>query len=197
MVRRSNAERTEKARADILSAARILFGQNGFSATSTPMIAEAAGVSRGALYHHFADKTEMFRAVAEAEFRRIEASIDTDTDAVNDPLERLIEGGDNFISAMLEPIARRILLVEGPAVLGSEEMRQLDNRTTEQSLREGILAAQSAGRLPRDLSAEAMTSLMSGAFDRAVIDGHSDDEDDRQALREVIRALWFGLSRIA
>ncbi|MEM1036657.1 MAG: TetR/AcrR family transcriptional regulator [Pseudomonadota bacterium] len=194
---RSNTVRTRESRRRLLKAGRALFGEHGFVATSTPMIAEAAGVSRGALYHHFEDKAALFAAVVKAEYEHLEKEIDRNILETTDPLEVLIEGGDNFISAASDPITQRILFLEGPTVLTSEGMLTLDSQTTTKSLLEGIEAAQAAGRLPDDIPSRALASMMSGAYDRAVADGMGACEEERLSIRQAIRCVWFGLSKLA
>ncbi|MEM7663773.1 MAG: TetR/AcrR family transcriptional regulator [Pseudomonadota bacterium] len=194
---RTNEERTAESRRKLIEVGRKLFGEYGFAGTSTPMIAQAAGVSRGSLYHHFEDKADLFHAVVEAEYERLEAAIDEMITHVSDPLEILIEGGEGFIAAASDPISQRILFVDGPSVVGGGMLLSVDNETTTSSLRLGIEAAQTAGRLPKDLPAAALTSMMSGAYDRAVLDGFGRDEPSRLAIRHAIRSLWYGLSKLA
>jgi len=193
---RTNAERASASRATLIEVGRRLFGQHGFAATSTPMIAEAAGVSRGALYHHFKDKADLFAAVVEAEFARLAEAINAAATEASDPLEKLIEGGENFITAASDPVSQKLLFIDGPAVLGNGMLHAVDTDTTTNTLLIGIEEAQAAGRLPRDLPAAALTSMMSGAYDRAVIDGFGADEAGRLAIRHAIRSLWEGLSKL-
>src|SRR5688572_2283235 len=92
MISTPNPERTARTRAALVQAARAAFATNGFTATSTPRIAEDAGVSRGALYHHFADKAELFRAVVEHEQAAVATAIEQATSTVDDPLLALRTG---------------------------------------------------------------------------------------------------------
>ncbi len=192
----TNAQRSLESRRALIDAGRALFGEHGYADTSTPAIAAAAGVSRGALYHHFADKQALFQAVVQDAYESIEAEIENSAFDAGDPLEALIEGGEAFISTMSDPLLRRILLVDGPAVLGGEAMLSMDNDITTNSLQEGIEAAQELGRLPADIPADALTSMMSGAYDRAVLDGFGASEERQLAIRQAIRSLWFGLSKL-
>lgn len=192
----SNQERTATARTTLIDAARKLFGANGYANTTTLMIAEATGLTRGALYHHFNGKLGLFEAVIEAEFVRINVQIDDHAQETTDPLEALIEGGDAFISAMSDPVSQRLILIDAPIVLSRQRLLDLDNETTTLGLKDGIEAAQAAKRLP-DLPSAALTSLMSGAYDRAVLDGLGENEASQQDAREAIRTIWFGLSKLA
>lgn len=194
---RTNSDRTRECRDKLLKAGRALFGKLGYAATSTPMIATEAGVSRGAIYHHFKDKEALFKAVIEAEYQRLEEAIDRNTTNVSDPLEALIEGGDNYISAASDPVSQRILFIDGPVIVSGSELLSIDNQTTTNSLLQGIEVAQAAGRLPPDVSSGALASMMSGAYDRAVLDGFGVDDAERLSIRQAIRSLWFGLSKLA
>ena len=124
---RTNEERSVASRCNLIEAGRRLFGEHGYAATSTPMIAEAAGASRGALYHHFADKAALFAAVVEAEYERLEAEIERTSRETTDPLEALIEGGESFMTAASDPATQRILFIDGPAVVGIELLHSADS----------------------------------------------------------------------
>lgn len=92
MQSRTNAERRDATREALLAAARALFAEKGYAATGTPEIVAAARVTRGALYHHFADKADLFRAVVEAEHRRVAAEVEVVTAEGLAPLDALAAG---------------------------------------------------------------------------------------------------------
>ncbi len=120
------AARAESTRAAILDAARGLFMDKGYFDTSTEEIVAAAGVgTRGALYHHFADKRGLFAAVFEMlEIEIVASAAAPDTGA--GALERLRQGLLNFLAAARDPRVQRILLIDGPAVLGWQQWRALE-----------------------------------------------------------------------
>ena len=129
-VRKSQAERREETRRLLVSAARQLFAEKGYAGAGTPEIVTAAGVTRGALYHHFADKLALFRAVVEEEHLLVAMSINAasgDDDEVG-PVKALVAGSDAFIKAMQDPGRRRIMLVDAPAVLGRDVVDAIDAR---------------------------------------------------------------------
>ncbi|WP_458761220.1 TetR/AcrR family transcriptional regulator [Afipia sp. TerB] len=166
---RSNRERTEKTRTALLEAARGLFVEKGYADTSTPEIVAAAGITRGALYHHFEDKRALFRAVVADEAKAVAQAIERDTPAHLAPVDALIAGSEAYLEAMRVPGRTRLLLIEGPSVLGLAEMKSLDEEHAARTLREGLAAA--LGRKPA-ISAEqltALTDLLSAAFDRAAL----------------------------
>jgi AcrR family transcriptional regulator len=189
--RRSNKERSEATRAELIVAARKLFIEKGYAETGTPEIVTAAGLTRGALYHHFEDKRALFHAVAEAEAKAVADEIER---AAPDDLparEALIRGGEAFLTAMGLPGRTRLLLLDGPAVLGRAGMDEIDGRHGTRSLRAGIALAVRAGDLPRDLPVDAATQLLSSAFDRAAlaIENGASADDYRKALCALIDGL--------
>src|SRR6187402_20746 len=98
--RRSNRDRTEATRRDLIAAARKLFTEKSYAETSTPEIVAAAGVTRGALYHHFEDKQALFRAVVEQEAELVAAEIERAAPEGLPPRQALVKGGEAFIEAM-------------------------------------------------------------------------------------------------
>ena len=188
--RRSNRERTETTRRDLIAAARKLFTEKSYAETSTPEIVAAAGVTRGALYHHFEDKQALFRAVVEHEAELVAAEIERAAPDTLPARKALITGGEAFIKAMATPGRTRLLLLDGPAVLGRAEMDAIDARHGARTLRAGIAFAMRDGVMKR-LSLDAATALVSSAFDRAAlaIDAGAPAEDYRKALAALIEGL--------
>jgi AcrR family transcriptional regulator len=123
--RRSQAERTAATRALLLEAARKLFSTRGFSEVSTQSIVEAAGVTRGALYHQFADKVELFAAVYEVVEAEIVGQIGEGIAeaAPADQLEAMKVGARLFLDLCSAPDVQRITLIDAPAVLGWQRWR--------------------------------------------------------------------------
>jgi AcrR family transcriptional regulator len=122
--RRTQAERSATTRAALLAAARQLFAERGFAATGRDDIAEAAGVTRGALYHHFANKEDVLRAVViDMEHDLIER-IGAATPSTPG-LEQLRTGALAYLDACTDPTIRRVTLLEAPAVLGWAECREI------------------------------------------------------------------------
>ena len=164
---RSNKERTEATRLALIEAARRLFVEKGYAETATPDIVAEAGVTRGALYHHFEDKKALFRAVAAREAEAVAARIETVSVPAGTPREALLLGASAYFDAMAEPGRTRLLLLEAPAVLGFDGAAAIDRDNAEDTLRAGLAALLGAdagtGRLA------ALTGLLSAAFDRAAI----------------------------
>ena len=167
--RRSNRERSDTTRAAIIDAARGLFVTRGYADTSTPDIVAAAGLTRGALYHHFEDKKALFRAVAEREAISVATSIEQATSRDLSAREALMVGARAYFGAMREPGRIRLLLLDGPAVLGKREMMAIDAANAQRTLEEGIAEAMAPVTVSTD-RLSAMASLLSAAFDRAALD---------------------------
>jgi AcrR family transcriptional regulator len=167
--RRSNVERTETTRAALLAAGRRLFVEKGYAGTGTPELVAAAGVTRGALYHHFADKSALFQAVVEAESVSVAEAVEKAAPVGLSPLQALTMGGEAFLDAMLVPGRTRLLLVDGPAVLGRAEMDRIDEELgAARTLREGLAAAMRARAIAR-LPVEPLAAHLAAAFDRAAL----------------------------
>jgi len=187
VIESKNAVRSERTRAALIAAALDLFATGGYAATSTPDIVRVANVSRGALYHHFPDKLNLFRAVVEAEQATVAREVNRASQEVDDPVAAIRLGGEAFLEAMRDPGRRRILLIDGPAVLGVAAMRKIDARHAGRTLVEGVQAAISAGRM-RPLPSLALADLLNAAFDR-VAEAEDEGGEYRAALWGLIEGL--------
>jgi AcrR family transcriptional regulator len=164
--RRTQAERREETRAALLAAARELFVEKGFAETGTPELVSKAGVTRGALYHHFEDKTDLFRALAVEEARAISAIIEERTQGSEDPEEAMVAGSNAYFDAMAIPGRAKILLSDAPSILGFSEADALTRPEGEKSLKDGLRhAIPSLGEADLD----ALTSVLAAAFNRAAL----------------------------
>jgi len=188
--RRSNPQRSAEMRARLLAAARRLFAEKGYAGTSTPEIVAAADATRGALYHHFSDKQALFRAVVEDEAAAVAADIEADSAGLQSARDALLAGAKAYLAAMQAPGRTRLLLVEGPSVLGRDEMDVLDAQHAARTLRDGLAAAAASGEIDQ-FPQEALALLLSALFDRAALaikGGH-----DHADLLRVIEAILKGL----
>jgi AcrR family transcriptional regulator len=160
--RRTQKDRSDTMRATLIRTGRKLFIENGFSATGTPEIVATAGVTRGALYHHFADKEALFAAVIRAEAEAVATEIESVGFEDLSPVQALIRGGEAFLAAMRVPGRARLMLVEAPAALAPETLAEIDAATGGQTLVVGLAAAgvKDAGPL---------AALLSAAYDRAAL----------------------------
>jgi len=120
--RRTQAERSAATRDALVTAGRALFGARGYADVGTEEVVRAAGVSRGALYHHFADKAELFAAVLESVEEMTNARVVAAVMAAgpDDPITAMQRGTAAFLDICAEPEMARIMLIDAPAVLGAQ-----------------------------------------------------------------------------
>ncbi|EJZ18191.1 TetR/AcrR family transcriptional regulator [Rhizobium sp. Pop5] len=190
---RSNRERTEQTRQALIDAGRRIFVDKGYAETATPEIVAAAGVTRGALYHHFEDKKALFQAVIECEAQEVARAIEASSAPEEGPRAALMAGASAYFTAMRKPGRTRLLLMEAPAVLGSPAAAAVDAENAEASLRAGLAAlVPEAGAL-----LDPLTSLLSAAFDRAAIaiEGGGERRDYEQAILALLDGLADHLRR--
>src|SRR4051794_21566406 len=122
---RPNAERSESTRGALVAAGRKLFGKHGYAAVSTEQIVKSAKVTRGALYHHFEDKKDLFRAVYEEVERDTVLLVAKKVEGQTDMWTFAIDGSKAFLDICLDPVFQRIVIVDAPAVLGTVEYREI------------------------------------------------------------------------
>ncbi|WP_341705058.1 helix-turn-helix domain-containing protein, partial [Ferrovibrio sp.] len=139
--RQSKAEKHAATRAALLATARALFAARGYAGTGTEDVVAAAGVTRGALYYHFADKRALFEAVVETVAQDVLAAIEAAAGQAASPVDALVRGTGAFLDACLEPGTRQIYLIDAPSVIGWPRWREIDARHGGRSLRAGIDAA--------------------------------------------------------
>ena len=182
--RETEARATREA---LIDAALELFTERGYAEVGTEEIVARAKVTRGALYHHFEDKRDLFRAV----FERVEADlmerIAAKMGGAEDPWDLMITGMRSFLDACEEPAVKHISLIDAPAVLGWEEWREIDNRHGLGLTRAALEGAVAAGAI-RPIAVEPMSHLFVAAFSEAAfVIAHA--ERPRKARAEVEEAL--------
>lgn len=144
--RRTQAERSDATTNQLVAAARDLFGRNGYAATSIVTIAAAAGMTKGAAYHHFADKAALFRAVFVVEQQWMVGELEQAAAAAPDSWTALVNGCTTFLERSLEPRFRRIVMLDGPAVLGWETVRHIESEHVLAVLTNGLALAAAEGK---------------------------------------------------
>jgi AcrR family transcriptional regulator len=160
------AERAAETREALLSAARALFGQRGFAAVGTEEIVRTARLTRGALYHHFEGKEDLFRAVYEAVEAELVQQVAAIALATENPLEALRAGARAFLDACEDPAVRQITLIDAPAVLGWEQWREIGTRYGLGLVQSTLEAAMEAGLTPRQ-PVRPLAHLLLGSIDEA------------------------------
>jgi AcrR family transcriptional regulator len=166
---RTQAERREATRAALLDAAEQLFAARGYAGVGTEEIVQRAGVTRGALYHHFRDKEALFRAVYERVEQELTERIVSDIPLGSDePVEVLRKGAAMFLDACLEPRVQRIALLDAPAVLGWNAWREIGARYGLGLIQEALQAALDAGAIPPQ-PVRPLAHVLLGALDEAAM----------------------------
>jgi AcrR family transcriptional regulator len=190
----SQADRRAATVGTILAEARRLFTERGFEATSIDDIAEAAGVAKGAVYHHFASKEAVFQRVLEDMQAQIAASVPAEAAAPRDLVEQIAAATLRYLLTASEPAFKRVLLIDGPAVIGWRRWREIDDRFFGAGARLAMkwLLGPEAG----DPEVDAMTHLMMGAVMEAALVCATAD-DPTQAARELSSALGRMLGGLA
>jgi AcrR family transcriptional regulator len=174
--RTARADRSDATRAALVEAARELFAAHGYAAVATEEIVRAAGVTRGALYHHFAGKRELFEAVYEdVERRLVERIAASAMSAAHDPLSALEAGAQAFLDACEDPAVQRVALLDAPSVLGWERWREIGLRYGFGLVQATVKEAMDAGLIDRQ-PVSTLSHLLLGAIDEgAMLIARADD----------------------
>ncbi|WP_238420799.1 TetR/AcrR family transcriptional regulator [Gordonia sp. 'Campus'] len=188
---RASAEAAAETARTILATATRQFAERGFTAVSLDDVAESAGVTRGAVYHHYRNKKALFAAVAEEQQNDVGSAVVAAAEQAGaDAAAQLVAGSHAFVDAITRGPAARILLIDGPSVIGWEEWRRLDETNSVVHLREAIAAI----GIDDDL-VDALTAQLSGAMNEAALwlARHPDDATARErthrALDRVLAAI--------
>ncbi|MFE3456139.1 TetR/AcrR family transcriptional regulator [Nocardiopsis aegyptia] len=192
--RRSQRERTRATTGALVAAARGLFVDDGFSATSLDAICAEAGVTRGAFYHHFKNKEHIFREVYAADQKKLAVIIQRAFRAEPDPWDGMAAGCRAMLEASLEPAVRRITLVEAPGALDWSTMRGIQAGCKER-IRGGLAIAIKAGCIP-DRPLGPLTSLLYGGIGEIALD-LADAADQCAALEDALAELDLVLAGVA
>ncbi len=186
-----NAERASATRARLIAVARQLFGTLGYAATSTETVLQQAGVARGAMYHHFADKAALFEAVCRTISEEIAPEVQQAANAQRDPLDALVHGSIRWIDCCSAPEARQILMIDAPTVLGWARWQALDDRLSQAALAEGMRAAIAAGALRFDCGFDLALAMMNGALNALALRVNAPGAAvAAREWRRAVRALW-------
>ena len=192
--RRTQDERSRQTTGQLLAAARELFAADGYAATSLDAIAEAAGVTKGAVYHHFESKRAIFRAVYAAEQKRLARLAAAAAERKRDPLDAFYEGCRAFLEVSLDPGVQRITLLDAPGALGWETMREIESDSLRMT-QNGIEIAMKSGRLPKGPSGPLAHMLFGALCEAAMKIARAENPkaETRVTLRQ-LRALLDGLA---
>jgi AcrR family transcriptional regulator len=195
-VARTQTERSAATQAALVAAARRLWGARGYADVGTPEIAEAAGVTRGAMYHQYADKAALFVAVLETVeteiLERLATMVASERPA--GPVDALYAAVDAWLEIADEPEVRQLVLLDAPSVLGWSAFREISQRYALGMTEQLLQAAIDAGEL-RPQPVRQLATVMIGAMDEAAmsIAGADDPEREKRDVRAVLHNLISGL----
>jgi AcrR family transcriptional regulator len=188
--KRTQEERSEATRAALIAAARRLFAESGYAAVGTEEIVRAAGVTRGALYHHFEGKRELLEAAYEQIEAELTEKIATAALGGDDPMAALHAGAAMFLDACMEPEVQRIVLLDAPAALGWERWREIAADHGLGLIEAALSAAMEAGALAKQ-PVKPLAHVLMGALDEAALVMAL--SDDPEATRAEVGATLDGL----
>jgi len=177
----------------LLDCAAAAFEDQGYAAASLEDIAGAARLTKGAVYHHFRSKQDLFRAVFDEEWAELATSLLTAAGQITDPWQRLLSGIRMFLDACLDPRFRRIALEEAPAALGWHTWRQIESQRVQmvsQPLAD-LIRAGTLSQQPIDLLARVVLA-MAGEAGRAIADA-PDPGSARRDAESLLTGLLSGL----
>lgn len=190
-VKRTQRERTEFTTANVLAVARELFAHDGYTATSIDDIAAAAKVTKGAVYHHFSGKQALFRAIYEREQHTIIEAVSRAYKREPDAWSGFQAGVTASLTISCRPDVQRITLIDAPAAIGWETMREIEDRYTMQMLERGLQRVIDEGWIePRPVTALARF-LFGGICELAMAVAHSKQphKEKSQATKELTRIV--------
>jgi AcrR family transcriptional regulator len=187
-------ERGKATRERLIEAARVLFGERGYDATSIEAVLDSAGVARGALYHHFATKEALFDAVLDRVVADIAEAVADAARAAADPVASLRAGCAAWLRMALDPAVQRIVLLDPPAVVGWSRWREIDEQHTLGGLRTSLELIAGQGRLPAG-NVDLLSHMVLAAVNEAAL-MIARAEDPEQALRRGQEAVDTLLDRL-
>ena len=162
------AQQAEATRGALLGAARALFAERGYAGVATEEIVKRAGVTRGALYHHFSDKEDLLRALLHELSRELAEACATAALEKSDQWEQILAAVDAFLDACTDPAIQQIMLVDAPSVLGWEEWREIDTAYGLGLVTASLTAAMDSGLIERQ-PVPPLAHLVVGALDEAAM----------------------------
>ena len=188
------AEQSEATRGTLLRIARELFTERGYAGTATEEVVQRAGVTRGALYHQFRDKRDLFQGVFEQMEGDLAGRIAKAARSARGSWDKLLAGCQACLDAYLDPAIRRVVLVDGPSVLGRETWHQIDGAYALEMVRRGLEAAVDDGVMARQPLAP-LAALLVGALNEAgmVISHAADVRTARTEMGTSLVRLLDGL----
>jgi AcrR family transcriptional regulator len=184
------AEYADATRQALIDAARELFAERGYNDTSTEEVVQKARVTRGALYHHFPGKAELFRAVYEQLELELVTEVMEAAYKKKDPWDVLLTGMEAFLDACMRPEVVRIALREGPSVLSWEDRRELEDQYGLGPTKAALEEAMRAGAIQRS-PVDPLAYMLLGALHQGAlyVAGAEDSRKARRQVGSIVRTL--------
>lgn len=184
----------EATRAALVASARALFAERGYAAVGTEEIVARAGVTRGALYHHFGDKKDLMRAVLHDLSRELAEASATAALKETDQWRQILAAVDAFLDACTDPAVQRIMMTDAPSVLGWDEWREIDTQYGLGLVKASLENAMETGLIARQ-PVDPLAHLFVGALDEAAmyISRAADPKAARREMGESIERMLAGL----
>ena len=188
-------EQGQATRAALIDVATGLFATNGYEATAIPAVLDAAGVSRGALYHHFNSKEALFEAVLQAVEAQATLKVTRAARGATDPLDGLRRGCAAYLAMCRDPVVRRISLIDAPAVVGWERWREIDEQYSFGLIKAAIAAIAADGRVKPELVDVMAHVVLAALLEVALLVARADEgrlaiRRGQEAIDELLTALF-------
>ncbi|MED4754843.1 TetR/AcrR family transcriptional regulator [Brevibacillus choshinensis] len=190
-MKQSKEEQKKATIRKLTEVARVYFSDQGYADASMEDMVKEAGLTRGALYHHFGSKEGLFHAVLEMVQTEVAERVETEAAKSEDMWEQLLLGCHAFVSAAIESPNRRIMLIDGPSVLGWETWRKMNQQNSMRLLHDQLQLMKEYGYL-KPVSITSLTHLLSGAMNEAIL-WVCQMPDQQQALVEATSSLTLML----
>ncbi|HEY3749137.1 MAG TPA: helix-turn-helix domain-containing protein [Pseudonocardiaceae bacterium] len=198
LARHTQEDRSRTTRGALVATARRLFAERGYADVSAAEIVSTAGLSRGALYHHYADKADLFRAVFIELETELSAEIQAAADRADNPAEAMVASLDAYLSACERDDIVRIVLTDAPAVLGWRAWREIETEHGLGTITESLERAMAAGLMVEQPVRVLAQLLLSALIEAALLVADASQSDQRATVRAEVRqgliTLFAGLS---
>lgn len=188
-------EQGQATRAALIDVATELFATKGYEATAIPAVLDAAGVSRGALYHHFESKEALFEAVLQSVEAEATLKVTRAARGATDPLDGLRRGCAAYLAMCRDPVVRRISLIDAPAVVGWERWREIDEQHSFGLIKAAIAAIAADGRVKPELIDVMAHMVLAALLEVALLVARADEgrlaiRRGQEAVDELLSALF-------
>ncbi|HKA84397.1 MAG TPA: TetR/AcrR family transcriptional regulator [Acidimicrobiales bacterium] len=188
-------EQGQATRAALIGVATELFAADGYDGTAIPAVLDAAGVSRGALYHHFESKEALFEAVLRAVEAQATLKVTRAAGGATDPLDGLRRGCTAYLALCRDPVVRQISLIDAPAVVGWERWREIDEQHAFGLVKAAIAAIAAGGRVKPELVDVMAHMVLAALLEVALLVARADEgriaiRRGQEAIDELLTALF-------